>query len=126
MSSEKNVLIVTDDNESIDQIARSIQNALASFKVKVCRAEKFVGTDLLPVETFFLGCDKPAPESFAYLEDMLARINLSSRKCGIFSTNAESLEYLRGLVKDCEVSLGEPFLFSDDKDNSVKNWLNWV
>ena len=125
MSSKKNVLIITDGAKSIDLIAQSIKKSLADCKVKLCPAEKFAGTDLLPAQAFILGCEKPHPDSFAYLKEMLSHINLASRKCGIFSTNEKALKYLGGLVKDCEADLGDPLLSSDEKP-AVKKWLKGV
>jgi hypothetical protein len=126
--SDKKALIITDGIESIQLIAGSIKDALTGFDytdVKVCSAAEFDGTDLLPAELFFLGCEKPQPESFEYLEKMLAHINLASRKCGVFSTCESALIYLGDIVKDCEVSLGKPLLVSGDKANSpsVEIWL---
>ena len=125
MSAKKKVLIITDGTESVDLIAQFVKNELTGCKVMVCPADKFAGTDLLPSEVFFLGCGKPSPESFSYLEEMLAHINLAGRKCGIFSTNEKALKYLRGIVKDCDADLGEPLLVADGKIHapSVKKWL---
>ena len=91
-------------------MARSIEDALTGFNVKICDAENFDGTDLLPAGIFFLGCEEAAPSSFAYLEEMLSHINLASRKCGIFSVNERPLEYLQRILKDSEADLGEPLL----------------
>jgi len=125
VSSKKNVLIITDGVKSIDLIAQSIKKSLTDCKVKVCPADKFEGTDLLPAGTFFLGCEKPHPDSFLYLKEMLSHINLASRKCGVFSTNEKALKYLSGLVKDCEADLGEPLLSADEK-LAVKKWLKKI
>ena len=131
MSAKKKVLIVTDGTESIDLIAQSLQNGMTDCKVKVCPADKFEGTDLLPAGIFFLGCEKPRPDSFSYLEEMLAHINLAGRHCGIFSTNEKALKYLRGIVKDCDAGLGEPLLVTDatqkkELSKTVKKWLKGI
>ena len=128
MSANKNVLIVTDGQKSIDLIAKSIKKELTGCDTGLNNADKFSGTTLLAAETFFLGCEKPNPDSFAYLGEMLSHINLASRKCGIFSTNEESLDYLRSLVKDCEAACGEPLLVTDDKVDAsvIKNWVNSI
>jgi len=125
VTAKKRVLIITDGAESTQLIAKSIENALIDSIVKICKIQEFTGTDILPADMFFLGSESPSPVSFAYLEDMLAHINLVSRTCGIFSTNKEALKYLRKIVKDCEASLGEPFLAPDGKVNApdVEKWV---
>jgi hypothetical protein len=126
VSVRKKALIITDASESIQATAKIISDALTEFNVKTCTAADFAGTDLLPADVFFLGCENPGHESFAYLEDLLLHINLASRKCGIFSTSKNALQYLRGMLKDSEADLGEPLLFTEneEKESIVKNWLN--
>ena len=118
-------LIITDGNSDIQSIAHSIKDALQDISVKIVTADKFAGTDLLPVDIFILGCENPNPDSFAYLEDMLSHINLASRKCCIFSTTEKTIKYLKGIVKDCEAELTEPYLTVKDnfKKAEIKNWL---
>jgi len=118
-------LIITDGTDHIQSIAQSISEELTGYEVKTCPAEKFEGTDLLPADIFFIGCENPEPSSFSYLEDMLTHINLASRKCGIFSVNENALKYLSGILKDCETNLIEPFLVENAKADkaAVKNWL---
>jgi len=122
----KKALIITDAAEQIQSSAKIISDALTEFNVKICTAENFAGTDLLPSEIFFLGCENPKHESFACLEDMLLHINLASRKCGIFSTNENALQYLRGILRDSEADLGEPMLFTENEERkpAVEKWLN--
>ena len=117
-------LIITDESSDIQSIAHSIKDALQDINVKTVTAEKFEGTDLLPVDMFILGCENPNPVSFAYLEDMLSHINLASRKCCIFSTSEKTIMYLKGIVKDCEADLLEPHLTVKEKLNKseIKNW----
>ena len=125
----KKALIITDGTESINSLAAPIKNALTGFNVKIRNADKFEGTDLLPADIFFIGCEKPSPPSFAYLKEMLSHINLASRKCGIFSVNQKSLKYLGDILKDCEAALGETMLSTDggyqqsDMDKWVKGLL---
>jgi hypothetical protein len=126
VSEKKKVLIVTDGTESIHLIAQSIKDSLEGCKVKICSAENFTGTDLLPAGTFFLGCEKPAPASFAYLEDLLSHINLASRKCGVFSIKEKTLKYLSGLVKDCEADLADPLFADGVKTPALKKWLKGI
>jgi len=128
VSAKNKVLIITDGTEIIQSTAQSIKEVLSDCSVNICPADKFEGTTLLPVDVFILGCEKPNPSSFAYLEKMLSHINLVSRKCGIFSVNEKSLKYLKGVVKDCEASLFEPFLVKDEKirASDIKKWLKEI
>ena len=125
MSVNKKVLIVTDETESIQLIAKSIMSALTDYTVIIRCGDKFAGTDLLPTDTFFIGCGKPNPVSFTYLTEMLAHINLADRKCGIFSTNEKSIKYLRKILKDCEAGIDELLLTEGGKGHSalIKKWL---
>jgi len=127
VNSEKKVLIVTDSDASLDLTAQSIKSCLKDYDVKICPAADFAGTDLLPSQIFFIGCGSPKPPSFSYLEDMLSHINLVSRKCGVFSSDKKSLEYLSGILKACEAKLGEPLLTDAKTDKSaVEKWLKGV
>ena len=121
----KKALIITDGTESINSLAEPIKNALAGFDVKIKHADKFEGTDLLPADIFFIGCEKPSVPSFAYLEEMLSHINLASRKCGIFSVNQKALKYLSNILKDCEASLGETMLSTDGgyQQSDMDKWI---
>ena len=127
MSAKKKALIITDGAEEINAAAKIISGALDDFKVNICEAEKFGGTDLLPADLFIIGCEKPDPASFAYLKEFLLHINLASRKCGVFSTKEKTLKYLCGMVKDCEAALGEPLSVKDElKKSDIKKWLKGV
>jgi len=121
----KKALIITDGSESINSLAEPIKKALAGFDVKIRSADKFEGTDLLPVDVFFIGCEKPSPSSFAYLEEMLSHISLAPRKCGVFSVNQKALKYLSGILKDCEASLGETMLSTDGgyQQSDMDKWI---
>jgi hypothetical protein len=98
----KKVLIITDGTDSIQSIAQLISAAISEYKGKICTAQDFTGTDILPADIFFIGCEEKSPPSFSYLEEMLSHINLASRKCGIFSVNEKSIEYLRAITEDSE------------------------
>ena len=128
MNNKKQALIITDGTDAIQLAAKSIEGSLIDYRVKVCTAEDFSGIEILPAVLFFLGCEKANPASFAYLEKMLAHINLAPRKCGIFSTNEKALEYLGGILNDCEASLGKPLLVSngDVKSADVEKWLKSI
>ena len=121
----RKALIVTDGTEAIKSIAQNISDSLTGLDVKVCSAEVFEGTDLLPADIFFVGCSDISPASFSYLEEMLKHINLSSRKCAVFTVNKNTIAYLCGIVKDCEASLGAPLhVISKEPDKSSLN--KWV
>ena len=121
----KKALIITDGTESIQSTAQLISGALSGFKVKICSAQNFDGTDLLAAEVFFLGCAEASPSFFSYLEEMLAHINLASRKCGIFSVKEKPLKYLSKIIKDCEADAAEPLLVPDGKINktALNKWI---
>ena len=123
--SDKNVLIITDGTESINLTAQTIKK-LTKNEVKIISASDFTGTEILPVQVFFLGCENPNPQSFSYLADMLLHINLAGRKCGIFSVNSESLKYLENILKDCEAGLAEPLLVKDIDDSNLQKWLKGI
>jgi len=124
----KKAIIITDGTESIISLAQPIKKALAGFDVKICNADKFAGNDILPTDVFFIGCENPSPSSFAYLEDMLLHINLTPRKCGVFSVNQKSLKYLSGILKDCEAKLGETMLSSDGgyQQSDMNKWVKGI
>jgi len=125
VSVKQKALIITDGTESIQSIANAISAELADFSVKICPAEKFEGTDLLAANVFFTGCEESEPSSFAYIKEMFSHINLASRKCGVFSVKEKPLDYLRGILKDSEANLGEPFLASNGeiKEPVLKQWV---
>jgi len=127
VSAKKKALIITDGTEEIKAAAKTICGALDNFKVNICEAQKFSGTDLLAAQLFIIGCERPNPDSFAYLQELLLHINLASRKCGVFSTSNKTLKYLCGMVKDCEADLGEPLSVKDEvKKSAAKKWIKGI
>ncbi|MDR2953301.1 MAG: hypothetical protein LBU82_08685 [Treponema sp.] len=128
MDAQKRILIVTDESKTVLSVALAITKELPDCKMVLCSGESFAGTDLLPAEAFFIGCEKPHPASFAYLEDMLAHVNLAGRKCGVFSANEKALKYLCDLVKDCEAEAGEPLLIQENAviKPDLNKWLEKV
>ena len=121
----KSALIVI-DGTAVEKFADMISAALKGYKTVIRRAESFAGTDILPADIFFLGCETPEPASYSYIEQMLQHINFSGRCCGIFATESKALKYLSRLVKDSGVSLGEPLLVNDSTTNSalIKKWTH--
>ena len=125
MKTKKTVLIVTDGAAKTEKIAADIAGALKGNKVLTKTAAEFAGNDILPADAFFLGCENIAPDSFAYLTDLLKHINLAGRPCGVFSPAAKkTTDYLAGLVKDCEAALNPEFLTGPA--SGIKNWAKSV
>ena len=122
MKAKKRVLIITDGSEETVKMAEGISAALQGNDVTAKTASDFKGNDILPADAFFLGCEKPNPGSFTYLEDLLKHINLAGRPCGIFSPGTEkAAKYLAGLVKDSEAALNPKFIFAGSKVD-LKKW----
>jgi len=126
VKTNKRVLVITDDSEETVKMAAGIVTALKGNKVVLKTASDFKGNDILPVEAFFLGCEKSQPESFSYLADLLKHINLSGRTCGVFSPGPEkTVKYLAGLLKDCEAVLNPQPLIGGSA-GAVKKWAQNV
>jgi hypothetical protein len=126
VKTKKTVLIVTDGSAGVAKMAEEIAAALEGNKVSTKAVSGFKGNDILPADAFFLGCEKPRPAVFAYLDDLLKHINLAGRPCGVFSSGSESAaKYLAALVKDCEATLDpQPLLAGGDP--AIKNWAQSV
>jgi hypothetical protein len=124
----KKALIITDGTESINLLAKAVKKALTGFNVKICNADKFAGTDILPADIFFLGCENPSLSSFAYLEELLSHINLASRKCGVFSTKQKTLKYLCDILKSSEAALGETMISLDGgyQQSDINKWIKGI
>ena len=107
----KKVLVLTDGSKETVKMAAGIADGLKGINVLVKSAVEFKGNDILPAEAFFLGCEKPEPDTFAYITDLFKHINLVGRPCGVFSPGSDkAAKYLAGLIKDSEAALkGEPF-----------------
>jgi len=119
---KKTVVIITDESKETSEMAAGIAEALGDNEVSIKCVTEFKGNDLLPADAFFLGCEKPKPESFAYLEDLLLHINLAGRPCGVFSPGDEAAaKYLAALVHDSEAAL-HPKPFLSPADGEIKNW----
>jgi len=125
--SKNKALIITDGTRPIRSVALLIKNALTDYKVKICPVKKFIATDLLPADIFFIGSKRAKTKSFAALQEFFAHINLASRRCGIFSINEKSLNYLKGMLADSEVNFGEPLLIAEEEIEKSAGKINkWV
>jgi hypothetical protein len=126
IESKKKVLILTDGAESVRSIGERIAGELPGEQVTLVEAGELSGTDILPAEVFFFGCEAPHPPSFAYLEQVLLHINLAGRACGLFSPRSEeALRYLAGLISDAELTLkAEPFL--GERPEDLVRWVQII
>jgi hypothetical protein len=122
----KNVLILTDGAESVRSMGKQIAGALPGEQAVLVDAGDLSGSDILPAEVFFLGCEAPNPPSFAYLEQVLGHINLAGRACGLFSPRSEeALRYLADLIVDSELTLkAEPFV--GDRPEDLVRWVQVI
>jgi hypothetical protein len=133
VKAKRNILIIAGNGAVTVGIAESIAAVFgaapfAGWSAKVISAKDFCPTMLLPANAFFLGCEKPEPPDFAPVKDLFQHINLAGRPCGVFSTQANAVKYLSGLVRDCEASLGEPLLVKDGGTDSrkLKKWVGGI
>ena len=125
MKTRKNVLIVTDESAETAKLASEIAAVLKDDKVSAKAALSFKGNDILSADVFFLGCEAPKPDSFAYLTDLLKHINLAGRPCGVFSPGSEkAADYLAGLLNDSEAALKAKYFTGSGPD--IKNWAQSV
>jgi len=126
----RKILIITDETHQIRNFAEEILYSFRDISLKnyctsVLEANNFSGEFLLPSYAFFIGCTKPKPLSFSYLEDLLGHINLAGRPCGIFSSNRQTIKYLSGIIHPSEAEMGNPFIFTD-KPAGKKEVLSWI
>ncbi|GHV74997.1 hypothetical protein AGMMS49940_22990 [Spirochaetia bacterium] len=112
MEVRKTALILTDNADSTKDLAGRLAAEMRGVTVRVLAASDFTGKDILPADYCFFGCEQPHPPEFAYLEELLAHINLAGRPCGVFSPDsAEALRYLTDLTGPSELALNpEPLL----------------
>jgi adenine phosphoribosyltransferase len=126
VETKKNVLIITDGTEATQKMASDLVRVMKGARVVSIIAPDFAGTDILPAEVYFFGCEEPKPASFSYLAEVLKHINLVGRPCGIFSPQSEkAIEYLSALVRDSELALYFKPLFEKDI-NQAKPWADQV
>jgi hypothetical protein len=125
VKAKKTVLIVIDGTEQTAKMANGIGAVLKDKAVTIKAASLFAGTDILPADAFFIGCEDPKPASFDYLSDLLKHINLAGRSCGVFSPRSEkAAAYLADLLADSEADLYSQPLFAHDAD--VSGWVEKV
>ena len=126
MDEKQNVLIITDESKGTMEMAAGIAAALEGNKVSVKPINEFKGNDILPADVFFLGCEKPNPDSFTYIKDLFLHINLAGRPCGVFSPGSkETTNYLALLVHDCEAALNPAPLLSSERQE-IRDWSKSV
>jgi hypothetical protein len=118
----KNVLILTDDAGSTRDLAGRLAAEMRGVTVRVLTASNFTGRDILPADYCFFGCAQPHPPEFAYLEELLAHINLAGRPCGVFSPGSpEALRYLTDLTGPSELALNPEPLPGHAPEN-IQQW----
>ena len=126
IAADKTVLIVIDDAKGVAEMATEIAGALKGNRVMVKKVSEFAGNDILPTDAFFLGCEAPNQDSFAYITDFFRHINLAGRCCGIFSSGAkDTVDYLMSLIHDSEVTVKNEPLLPGSRDG-IKKWAQSV
>jgi hypothetical protein len=123
VEAKRRILIVTDGTESTQKIGEEIAKKLKGNQVVFKKSPDLCGTDILPADVYFFGCESPHPQSFDYLERVLFHINLAGRPCGLFSPHSqEAIRYLATLVHDSELDLkAEPYLGIKSED--IGAWI---
>ena len=120
------MLIITDDSSKTAEMAAGIAGALKGNNVSIKPVSEFKGNDILPADAFFLGCEKPNPASFSYIEDLFLHINLAGRPCGVFSSGSQkAAKYLASLLHDCEAAL-YPMPFFGPVGKEIQDWSQSV
>ena len=131
MEESKKALIITDGTATTEYLAGIIAGIIngqppSGYSAAVIQAENFYGSDILPVHAFFLGCEEPKPASFCYTEDLLKHINLSGRRCGVFSADNKALKYLSGIISSCEAKAGKPLLAKKGRVEDHGKTQKWI
>jgi len=133
VKAKRKVLVVTDNGPVTVNIAKNIAAVFGKapfmdWSAAVISAGDFSPTRLLPVNAFFLGCEKPESPDFTPVKELFKHINLAGRPCGVFSTQANAIKYLSGLVRDSEAALGSPLVVEDGAKDSrkLKKWVGSI
>ncbi|MDR1867794.1 MAG: hypothetical protein LBQ77_05975 [Treponema sp.] len=121
---EPNILIVIDNDSSIQMMAELI--AAAFSQSRIVKADSFVGSDLLDAHIYFFGCKEPSPFSFNHVEKVLQHVNLAGRSCGIFSLDSEqAIAYLKRILLDSELTVYPQAFLSDSMEN-LEAWASRI
>jgi len=133
VKTKRKVLVVTDNGPVTVNIAKNIAAVFGNapfdhWSATVISAGDFSPTRILPVHAFFLGCEKPESPDFTPVKELFKHINLAGRPCGVFSTQANAIKYLSGLVRDSEAALGSPLVVEDGAKDSrkLKKWVGSI
>ena len=131
MKTKRKVLVVTDNGSMsiAENIAAVFGGApFADWSATVVSAADFSPTRLLPAHAFFLGCEKPESPEFTGIKELFKHINLAGRPCGVFSTKANAIKYLSGLVRDSDAALGSPLVVENGAADSrkLKKWVGGI
>jgi len=133
VKAKRKVLVLTDNGSVTKSIAKNIaavfgNTPFADWSATVVSAGDFSPTRLLPVQAFFLGCEKPESPDFTPIKELFKHINLAGRPCGVFSTRANAAKYLSGLVRDSEAALGSPLVVENGAADSrkLKKWVGGI
>ncbi|MDR2481878.1 MAG: hypothetical protein LBD07_06305 [Spirochaetaceae bacterium] len=127
MSNLESILILTDEELSSREAALAIVAGIfGGWKVNIVNGNGFSGTDILAADICFFGCVNPHPEGFSHFEKVIRHINLTLRRCGIFSCKSQAaVDYLSVLVKDCGIKIETPTLVSTSA-SEIKIWANTI
>jgi len=133
VKTKRKVLVVTDNGPVTVNIAKNIAAVFGNapfdhWSATVISAGDFSPTRILPVHAFFLGCEKPESPDFTPVKELFKHINLAGRPCGVFSTQANAIKYLSGLVRDSDAALGSPLVVENGSNDSrkLKKWVGGI
>ena len=132
MKTKKKMLIITDNGSVTKGIAEKIAAAFGSapfadWTASVVSAKDFSATRLLPAHAFLIGCDKPESQDFAPLKELFKHINLAGRPCGFFSSQANAIKGLSGIVRDSEAVPGSPLVVEGAPNSrELKKWVKGI
>jgi hypothetical protein len=127
------MLIILDNGDDTRRVTEHITATLgkapfADWSAVVSSVKGFSPTLLLSAHAFLIGCEKPELPEFSDIKELLKHINLAGRPCGVFSTQANAIKYLSGLVRDSEAALGSPLIVENGAVDRRKlhKWLGGI
>jgi len=133
VKTKKKMLIILDNGADTRKVTEHIAAALSTapfenWSAVVSSVKDFSPTLLLSANAFLLGCEKPNLPEFTDIKELLKHINLAGRPCGVFSTQANAVKYLSGLVRDSEAALGSPFIVENGAidGRKLKKWVGSI